>query len=399
MNEISFILKNIENFLNHELHPDAISGTLALKPASDWIELCRRECNGAIKNLKCLRYQLSEVDFERHIQLNYADTLSVIDCIRDYELRLKRSDQLDEHTTFYPDLIASMQTLFTYMEGSTSNCYEPGQLLPEYEMRLQFEEIRQQNLVLRAKCKSKEIDPTLQRIVNDQVEKFLHQKTCSYRQLSYTKKLIKGLTIGLSQSDAENWTMVLIRWLITLNFNDSAFYEYCKHSLTALADQEQAQDRQCMAFRYYHKEIQTLLPKANLALKPETAQIKTSLLHFLEAELHFREIELLKQAPAPAAAVQAPAAESTPKLKLNTNMRQLAIGLNIGMQMDVFVLENLGIKGLLGFFVKHVSTIGSENLSIDSLQKRISEKNTAAALGLLKMLEKMVEILRRDYLG
>jgi hypothetical protein len=406
MNERSFILNNIEHFLSFELHPNNISRVLPLKPSSEWIQTCDNECKIAISNLKGLRYQLSADEFIRLLQLNYADTLSLIDCVRNYELTLRKSDPADEINGFYPALIASIQSVLMYMEGTGTNCPEPTCLLPEYEFQLQLEEIRQQSLVLRAKFRSKEIKLTLQQIVNDQLESFLQLKTCSYKQLSYTQKLLAGILGCLLQHKTDDWNMALARCLIIYNFNDAAFYEYMKLRLTALAEQEQHPGKQCSILRYYSKEIQTELPLSNLALHAEVEHIKMSILKFLEAELRFREDDLMKQSCPAEAEVQASARESASnlklnsnKLKLNTNVRQLGIGVNILMQLKILVLEKSGIKGLLGFFVTNISTVGSENLSIDSLQKRVSEKNTAAALGLLKILEQMIVILRRDYLS
>jgi hypothetical protein len=399
MDDRSFILNNIENFLNIELGPDSVCETLALKPASEWVLFCDSECRRAIKRLKGLRYQISAADYNRHIHLNYADTMLLIDRIREYDLQMKTSAAADDLFEFYSDLISPISTVVLYMKHSTNNCYEGSQLLPEHEWQLEFEAIRQQSLVLQAKLKSKDIDLALQKIVIEQLDAVLQLKACSYQKLSYTNCLIAGLIKSLTQATAEDWTMVLTRSLIALNFNEPAFYDYCKQSLTALANKEQEAGRQCSVLRFYAKEIQSLLPKQDLALVPEAQEIKKSLIDFLDAELRFREDELLKELTYAEKPVQASPVVSTSKLKLNTSMRQIAICINILMQLGVFILEKSGIKGVLGFVAANISTIGSENLSIDSLQKRVSEKNTAASLGLLKILEEMILILKRDYLS
>lgn len=414
MNQSSFILNNIENFLNFELHPNTISKTLALKPASEWIEFCDKECQLGIIRLKGLRYQISAVDFNRYIQLTYADTSALIDCVRNYELSLPESDGIEELRQFYPDLIAALVPVMMYMERNIGQCYDPSQLLPQYELKQHLEHIRQQSLVLKAKFKSREVEPAFQKILNEWLEGILQWTCCSYQGLSYTNQLIAGLSEVLLRIGNADPDMALIRCLVNLNFNEPAFYEYVKQRLTALLDQEQQLERQCSALRFYIKEIKTLLPKPNMALNPQARDIKSSLLRFLQAELQFRELESASQA-SPSTSIQplaprtskgsagltasAPSIGSASKLKLNTNMRQMAICINILIQLGVFVLEKSGIKGVLGFIVAHISTQGSENLSIDSLQKRISEKNTAAALGLQRILEEMLVILKRDYLN
>jgi hypothetical protein len=360
MNERRFVLNNIENFLTFELHPDSISGVIPLKPASEWIEFCERECRAAIGTLKNLRYQLSADDFMRHIQLSYADTVVLIDCLSNYEEMLESADPPHELCGFYARLIASIETVIAYLEHSSDNCHELTQSPPDYTLKLQLEGIRQNALVLQAKFKSKAVDPLLQAIITAQLDGISQRRSCSYQQLNYTKNLMEGLSKCLSRNHTEDWTMVLIRCLISLNFNAPAFYDYCRQVLTAVVDKEGRLDRQCSALRFYSKEIETELPRPNLALNPEAPHIKTTLLNFLAAELRFREDELLKQPDASEPGIQAVSVEAkASKLKLNTNVRAMGICINLLTQVEVIILEKSGLKGVLGFFARHFSSAGA----------------------------------------
>jgi hypothetical protein len=404
MNYNYFILSNLENFLLYELQPDRITGTLAFKPASEWIVLFEQECRGAIQNLKACRYQLSAADFLRHMQLTYADTLDVIGCIRNYERSLEQSVNLEQCAdqdliAFYPSLIRPIQTVLVYIEGQSAFCYDPIQLVPAQELEAHLADLRQQNLVLRARYKSKDIEPGLQQILNEHLDGFVARNSCSYQELQYTKKLMGSIGQCLAQSKTPDYSMQLISRLISLNFNKTNFYDYVKASIIQRIDQEERPERKSSALRFYSKEIQTLLCKTHLALKPESEAIQVSLLRFLAAELDFSN-QSLPAAPSGRVADEVIAqANKTDKLQIQTNVHELGMWMQLLMQVRMIANDAGSVKDWLRFVCANFRSIGSERISMESLSRRLYDKDTRVAAKLKERLLLMIEVLDRDYLS
>jgi hypothetical protein len=406
MNHNYFILSTLENFLVYELQPDRIAGTLAKKPASEWIGLFEQECRGAIQNLKACRYQLSAADFLRHMQLTYADTLDVIGCLRNYERRLEQSGDPEQRAdldlfAFYPALVGPIKTVLVYIEGQSSFCYDPIQLVPAQELEAQLADLRQQNLVLRARYKSRDIEPALQQILNEHLDGFLSRHSCSYQELQYTRKLMGSIGQCLAQSRTSDYSLQLISRLICLNFNKTNFYEYVKASITQRIEQEQRPERKSSALRFYSKEIQTLLCKPHLALKPDSEAIQASLLRFLAAELDFYTQSLPDGAELPA--TDAPAANGLAvqpaKLQILTNVHELGMWMQLLMQVRMIANDAGSVKDWLRFVCGNFRSIGSERISMESLSRRLYDKDPRVAAKLKEKLLLMIEVLDRDYLS
>lgn len=393
-----FILGNLENFLLYELQPARLPETLALKPASEWIGLFEQECRNAIRSLKDCRYRLSAGDFLRHSQLTYADTLDLLGCIRTYERSLAEETPDLERLAFYPMLVAALRKVLVYIEGQSSFCRDLTQFVPAEQLEAQQAELHQQNLLLRARYKSRDIDLTLQEILNKYLEGFIARSACSYQELQYTKKLMQGMAQSLAQGTSADYTMQLISRLICLNFNKADFYEYVKASISRRIEDEQRPERRSSALRFYSKEIQTLLCKPHIALKPESESIQTSLLRFLAAELEFSN-----QTP-PAGpdglAMDGALVQANPKEKLRilTNVHLLGMGMQLLMQTRMLANDAGSVKDCLRLVCDNFRTIGSERISMESLSRRLYDKDPRVAAQLKEKLLLMIDVLDRDYL-
>ena len=391
-----FILNNLENFLLYELQPARISETLTLKPASEWIGLFEQECRYAIKSLKEIRYRLSAADFLRHLQLTYVDTLDIMGCIRTYERSLDETPDLDL-LAFYPMLLTAVQTVLVYIEGQSSFCYDPIQLIPAQELEVQLADLRQQSLVLRARYKSRDIEPGLQQLLNEHLDGFVERHSCSYQQLQYTNKLMSSIAQCLGQSRTSDYSMQLISRLICLNFNKTSFYDYVKASITQRIEQEQRPERKASALRFYSKEIQTLLCKPHLALKPEGEAIQVSLLRFLTAELAYNQSLPTVDSPAVDTPVAPP--DKSSKLQILTNVHVLGMTMQLLMQQRWIANDPGDVKGFLQLVCENFRTVGSDKISMDSLSRRLYEKDPRVAALLKEKLLLLVETLDRDYLN
>lgn len=393
-----FILNNLENFLLYELQPARIAETLTLKPATEWVSLFEQECRNAIQNLKDCRYRLSAADFLRHMQLTYADTLDVISCIRSYERSLAVTPDLDL-LSFYPLLVISIQTVLTYIEGQANFCTDPVQRIPGPQLEQELSDLQQQNLLLRARYRSRDIDPALQEILNGHLDQFFARSACSYRDLLYTKKLMQGLAQSLAQGKSADYSMQLISRLICLNFNQPEFYEYVQATISCRVDEEERPERKASALRFYSKEIQTLLCKPHIALHPDAEAIQTSLLRFLAAELDFYAHGLaVGQALAPHPGLAEPA-DRPKKIRIQSNVHEIGTWIQLLMQTQMVASDPVSLKELLRSVVDNFSSIGSDQISLESLTKRVYERDSRSAARLKKTLERMIEILDRDYLN
>jgi hypothetical protein len=406
MNHRRFILIAIENFLNAELHPAAIHETLTLKPQSYWEQVFEAECTAAVRVLKELRYQIPAADCTRHKQLVYVDASGILGLLKMFE---KTQYDADGGTSaphsLYTAVIPFLEMVVRYIESTGGDCMEPGTLVPGHHLDLRREEIRQQHLVLRAKMKSREIDPALQHIINHHLEGFQNDTFTRYQQLQYNRSLMDGLSELMSSNKTGNWTTRMINKLVTLNFNQTAFYEYCSGSIAAALEQEQSAERKCSRLRWYVKELKCLMPAPLMALEPDTLSLRKLLLAYLSAELNYHEAKLpaAESAALPGEAAATAMRDGTvrlagtgkiEKLQLNASMRTLCVGIQYLVLINFFQVEKGGIKRILQFFADHFSTIGTETLSVQSMQKRFSEKNDAAILAVIHVLEKMVSALK-----
>lgn len=393
MNHRRFILSAIEDFLNAELHPAAIHETLALKPQSYWEHVFEAACTSAVRVLKELRYQIPAAECTRHKQLVYVDAFGIIGLLKLFEKTQSDGGGTYPPHSLYSAVIPFLETVVRYIESTGNDCMEPGTLVPEHYLHIQLDEIRVQHLILRAKMKSREIEPALQHIINHHLEGFLNHKFTRYRQLQYNRGLVEGLCELMSLNRTDNWTPRMINKLVILNFNQPAFYDYCTGSIAAALEQEQSPERKCSRLRWYVKELKSLMPKPFIALDPDTPSLRKLILAYLSAELDYLDLKL----PGREAAVvpaKADARGKIEKLQLNASMRTLCVGIQYLVLVNFFQTEKGGIKNILQFFADHFSTVGTETLSVQSMQKRFSEKNDAATLAVLHVLEDMVSELK-----
>jgi hypothetical protein len=393
MNHKGFILIAIENFLNAELNPAAIHETLAAKPQSYWENVFEVECTAAVRLLKELRYQIPAGESIRHQQLVYTDAFGIIGLLKRFEKTQSFAHSTYPPHSLYTAVIPYLETVVQYIEGTGNESMKPGTLVPDFYLEGQVEKIRTQHLVLQAKMKSKEIDPALQQLINHHFNQFVDHKPCRYQQLQYNRSLIDALLGLLSLSKSTNWTRRLINKLVMLNFNHPAFYEYCTESITVAVEQEQSLERKCACLHWHTKELKSLMINSAMALDPEAHSARKLILMYLAATLDFLEVKRPRHPAASLLSDQTPTGKII-KLTLNASSPQLCLCIQYLMQHNFFPAEKGGIKNILQFFADHFSTIGAETLSVQSLQKRISEKNDAAILGVLRVLEDMVIALK-----
>jgi hypothetical protein len=390
-----YILNNVEKLFYQMQQPEHLSGTMALKTAAEWMLAFERECQAAVQTIKEIRYELSEKELIRYIQLIYRDLIALIDRMRRFEHDFPQG----VHEEIFSRLIPMLEVVLHYLESISDRCYEPAQRVPDHQFKLRVEELRLQSLVLRAKFRSKTIDADLQAVVLGYLEGFMRLKSSSYQQLHYTQELLTELIDSLSTAAEGDLTKFLILKLIVLNFNSYLYYNYCKHRLAFLMTQEPNPKMQISRLRYFSKEVQTCIAITKSAMDSNAETVKQSLTNLLDAEIRYRECKSETIGREASQQMGAAAISTGEKLVLNSNMHQLALIIGILSKMNAFLLDKSGMKGLLGFFVRHVSTIGSKDLSIISLQKRVSDRNSPACLSLLALLEQMIVILKRDFLS
>jgi hypothetical protein len=400
-----FILNHVDDSLNHALKPIHLSETLTLKPAEEWILEVERECQAAVKALKGIRYELSETELIRHIQLNYIDVILLIELLRHYAHSFTAVEAHVVLKGFYLSLIRTLEVVQHHLEGMSEHFYEPSQRIPNHQFRIYLEELRLENLVLKSKYKGKKIDADLQALVTNYFENFLLLKTSTYQQLQYAKALISGLIKSMSISAEGDLTNLLISRLIVLNFNSPLYYSFCKQRLTHAMSRETDLKTQISTLQYFSKELQTCIQITKSALDPNAETIKQSLLHLLDAEIRYRESQVSSARLVPVQPIQVANASREKamsatgvKLKVNSSVHQMAVAIGILVKIDVLIPDKFGMKGVFGFFARNVSTIGAETISIISMQKRATERDASACESLLHILERMIVILKRDFL-
>lgn len=405
INRKRFILNNIETLLNTQLGPEFIDETLKDQPLPDLLNMLKNDSREAIQLLKFFQYEIPPNDFEQLSQQNYSDLFRLKDRVN----LMKASDNfkyLSENAlTFYHMLFLAIECVEQFLESIGFRSLAAHETLPEYFRESRKAALRQDNLLLRSKCKSRSVDPAVMEMLQTYFQNFLAANQILQKELDFSEQLMAALLKLFAVQQQEEYDLLIMSKLISMNFNSGDFYYHCRRKIIAAVKEHSENPRKLQALNWHLKELKTLLPVSGIALNTGYPTIKGLLLDFVEAEIKYFEARALvdyrESSNLPSTVYSGtPAGTGNDEsiLNVNANMRELALFAQLLMERNVVPVGEGGIKEITAFLSKHVRTTGGEKLSANSLSKRYREAHPATCATVLKMLEDMIEILQRNHM-
>lgn len=401
INRKRFTLQNIEVLLKADFHPANIEASIQNQSLLALQELLRTNGLEAIESLSAFRYEIPRSDFEQLCQQNYSDLFRLKDRFQLMQQTAMTKSLSAEAQELYRSLWIMLEEVSTFFEGTGIRGMAAAELLPRFHLESRLALLKAKRQVLLAKSKAGLLDDKLQNLLSRHFDVFTSRLDVSQGELWYMEQLMELLlevlaTAGTATGVA-NLEQLLIDKLICMNFNAYDFYQYCCQQLKTSVDRKEGHKPKLLDLSWRQKELMQLLPQPGIALQMHYPDLKILLLDFLLAERSYLEAatrdeqvrEIRPSRPA----------KTGYKLLINGNMRELCLVVQLMMQCDVIALGKGGIKAVSGFLAQHISTMGSETLSAESLSKRYREAQPGCCNAVLHMLENMILILKRDFMN
>ena len=397
INRKRFTLNNIEVLLKADLHPANIEASIQNQSLTALQQLLSTNGLEAIESLKAFRYEIPHSDFEQLCQQNYSDLFRLKDHFQLMQQTLVTNSLSAEAQELYRSLWIMLEEVSTFLESTGIRGMAAAELLPRFHLESRLASLKAKRHLLLAKSKAGLLDDKLQNLLRRHFDVFTSRTDVRQGELWYTEQLMEVLLGVLAITGAANLEQQLIDRLICMNFNAYEFYHYCCQQLKTSVDRQEGHKAKLLELSWRQKELMQLLPQPGIALQMHYPDLKNLLLDFLLAERGFLEAatrdEQVREIR-PGRAVK-----TGYKLLINGNMRELCLFVQLMMQCDVIALGKGGIKAVSGFLAQHISTMGSETLSAESLGKRYREAQPGCCNAVLHILENMILILKRDFMN
>jgi hypothetical protein len=190
---------------------------------------------------------------------------------------------------------------------------------------------------------------------------FTKEDRLTYEQLDYLKELHEELNILLDEHE-DRIQMKLLDLLIYLNFNDKRFYDYSINSIEKELE-EVPTNQQLIRLKWYQARINSSPVKEGVNYSNTSMKLKellqswlTQMIDYLEyVEKRTTDANLTKQ--------------STPKLHIGRSIKELACVVNLLVETEIITNKNK--TEVAEFFALHISTIQTDDISKDSLLRKM----------------------------
>ena len=347
-----------------------------------------KRCGGKISNLK---YALSAAQYAEYLKHCYHDTL---------ELRYQIFAFKESHQEFTgnsilskvcDDIIQTLDELFSKLslpdnfykdfDYPCANAYA-SECLAELASGL---------LVLRAKMKTREISIDLQDCVLDYYNSLRSKNKHTYSSLYYARTLLDSLTNLLGDNKIKHWDTALRNTLIACNFNTSNFYTYYIDRINTSLSEASTAERRLEIVLKHILDIKRVLQEPQMACNTGIESISTFLFNYLleEREACRSSIVQIPSIPEDLKLIE----QTESKLSSKLNMRELAMFISLAMSVGIIDCKAGEQKQVATFYARHFKTVGQENLSGDSLYKRLKEKDATTCHKMISLLETMITII------
>jgi|GEM_PF-2536506 len=375
-NQAKLELESFGNLLSTDLQPFNICTTFQRKTIDHLkqeISIEMRRVINELKNVTCRNYE--EYHLERYIQTHQREAIKLMNVTSMYKEELDQ-EHLEQYfyeqaSSLYIAMIFALGSILDHIEKEQWKYFDLGLSVPDSD-RIGSARLLNDNLnVLKAKLKSKAIDPILQQIILDYITTHCARESCSYQQLIYAKLIMDNLLLLLSVNRDIDWNKKIMVVLIYLNFNKVSFFTYCKRYVAISVASELTFVAQTGKFSWYIKEIKKMHLKPNVAYKHRRPPLSESLLTYIDLELlHMLEVQIQVPEKQPVMDLTERAEKLDFKLALNMTVDQLALFVELFMRLKIFPIEKGKTMTTMNFFTQHVTTIGTDQISALSLNKR-----------------------------
>lgn len=397
-NQTKLELLSFGDVLCTDFNPLNIAVTLQTKSITDLkqeisIEMLR--IINEFKNVTCRNCE--EYHLERYIQAHQREAINLMDITGQY---IKGVDQqllgqhiFDQANSLYLATIVALESILNYIEKKQCKYFDLSLCVPD-TYRIGSAELLNSDLnILKAKLKSKATDPALQQIVLDYITTYCNRESCSYKQLIYTKLIMRNLLNQLSVNKDIEWDKKIMIGLIYLNFNTVSFITYCKRYIALSVAAEPTLTKQTAKFSWYAKEMKKIHLKPNVAYNAGRRPISELLLDYINLEqLHMLEVQNQLPEKQPVAMLTERAEKFDFKLALNLSVDQLGLFTELFMRTKILPIEKGKIMTTMNLLSQHLTTIGTDQLSALSLNKS-RKPNSRTTAWMKEMLRIMLNVL------
>ncbi|WP_316788788.1 hypothetical protein [Pedobacter frigoris] len=396
-----FELTLFEGMLKTDLHPKNIEKTIKTKTVDELRLVIENEtCRiiDTVKNVLCGDYD--EHHLERYIQLHVRSATSLLDQAYAFvkpDTDFSNIKGCDDCVKVYFCLKAGLKTILNYIEKELDRYFDLGLPVPDSFRITSARQLMEDRNVLQAKLRSKDVDVLLQDLILSYVSNHCALESCSYLEQKYAKLVMASLLKVLRSNKVKDWNRKVIVELIYLNFNKSTFFTWCRKFIAVEIDDFKTVKEQALRFNWYRKEIKPIDTKPNVFYKPGRPGVKELLEHYIAGELVYLSEFHKGHGAEPVQNFKERAEKFDFKLPLSLSVSQLALFIELFIRTGVFPVEKGKMKATMGFFAANVTTVGTEEISLKSLDnnRRPKPKVCDAIEGIL---ERMLDLLRNDFM-
>jgi hypothetical protein len=221
----------------------------------------------------------------------------------------------------------------------------------------------------------------------------------TYSELEYMKDLVKKLTAIRHTCGDGKIDRLLIKLLITYNFNSTAFIDYYIQSLELKAESLHLSAIKSSYFAFQHKMLLYIKERPGISLQREMPSAKEELLDWVEdqnnylEELRFDTEAFTYNEPRPADAGLNKLGKNEAKITTLFSVPEFA--LFIRALNESSIIHCLDRRGFLKKICMNFTTVGTENTGISWIS--LNSKYSAVEQETIQSLRKKIRLLN-DYL-
>jgi hypothetical protein len=390
-----FELLHFEQMLAADRNPNALGAVLENQTTESLTDAITLEASRIITEFKhviCKGYD--EPHLERYIQLHEKGITTLMDLTYAFI-----TAGVQPGLPVYEHLMAALTRIMDYIEKECCCYFNLNLPVPEHFRAASADALAKDTLVIRAKMKSKGIEQSLQELIVEYLDQHCAKTKCSYQQQKYARLFTENLLKLLGSNADLNWNRELQLTLLYLNFNRSSFFTYCRRFIATEVDELPDTAGQRQQFFWFVKELQKLSIKPNVAYHSGRPGLTELISAYIMAEIAYLD-ERPKVVPGQVVQTFTERADKFDfKLPLNLTVPQLALIAQLFIDVGVFIVEKGQIMTVMKFFAANVTTVGTDGISADNLNKQRKKGATQVCTAIEKILEDMLRLLRNGYMG
>lgn len=255
------------------------------------------------------------------------------------------------------------------------------------------------NLVVAA-LKGRNVDKSLERLIENSLMDFTKAGSCSYYRLAYMKALQESLTGICNIAVRDEVNEKLRELLFYNNLNTAAHMAYYKKEIQKqLAETFDGQEQQELLYAY-QKQFKSWPQQRAWGFSPKNKGIKAMLLAYFKAEIKYRSQKLKVDSSTTPGSLPVSATEQN-NYRLSISFSVDALAYFFKLLVKAGVVNASPKTNLLLFVSKSFQTpgIGTAMLSVKSLDNKYRQVVQHTAITVRTALVKMLKVLDEEFGG